>query len=108
MRKDYIQKQKQLGDILSIILENPSAEVLEENLWKLRNLIEVVPDSLEFRIKIINIEEIIQKVKADEKKNIGQVKKYDIYLNIREYLENIFWTRKYMTNLFQVRTIISN
>ena len=58
MRKDYIQKQKQLGDILSIILENPSAEVLEENLWKIRNMIEVVPDSLEFRIKIINGEEI--------------------------------------------------
>ena len=58
IRKDYIQKQKQLGDILSIILENSSAEALEENLWKLRNLIEVVPDSLEFRIKIIDREEI--------------------------------------------------
>ena len=97
MRKDYIQKQKQLGEILSIILENPSAEVLEENLWKLRNLIEVVPDSLEFRIKIINGEEIsIQKMQADERKNIEQVIKYDFYLSIREYLENISWTKIYI------------
>ena len=84
MRKDYIQKQKQLGDILSIILENSSAEALEENLWKLRNLIEVVPDSLEFRIKIIDREEIFQIIQAEERKNIEQVIKYDIYLCIRE------------------------
>ena len=73
IRKDYIQKHKQLGEILSTILENPSAEVLEENLWKLRNLIEVDPDSLEFRIKIINREEIsISKIQAEV------IKKYRI------------------------------
>ena len=73
IREDYIQKQKQLGEILSIILENQSTEVLEENLWKLRNLIEVDPDSLEFRIKIINREEIsISKIQAEV------IKKYRI------------------------------
>ena len=68
---DYAKKQKQLGEILSIILENQSTEVLEENLWKLRNLIEVDPDSLEFRLKIINREEIsIYTIQAEVRKNI--------------------------------------
>ena len=59
--------------MLYIILENPSAEMLEENLLKLRYLIEVVPDSLEFRIKILNREEkIIKVIEADKvrEKNI--------------------------------------
>ena len=57
MRSDYVQKQKQLGEIVSIILENPTADVLEKNLSKLKELIEVNQDSLELRIKIIKSEE---------------------------------------------------
>ena len=57
MRSDYAQKQKQLGEIISVILENPTADVLEKNLSKLKELIEVNQDSLELRIKIIKSEE---------------------------------------------------
>ena len=57
MRSDYVQKQKQLGEIISVILENPTADVLEKNLSKLKELIEVNQDSLELRIKIIKSEE---------------------------------------------------
>ena len=57
---DYAQKQKQLGEILQIILANPTTETLEENLQKIRNLIDVSSNSLEFTIKIITLKELME------------------------------------------------
>ena len=57
---DYAKKQKQLGEILQIILANPTIETLEENLQKIRNLIEVSSNSLEFTIKIITRKELME------------------------------------------------
>ena len=56
---NYTQKQKQLGEILQIILANPTADTLEENLQKIKNLIDVSSNSLEFTIKIINRTELM-------------------------------------------------
>ena len=60
IRSNYTQKQKQLGEILQIILANPTEETLEENLQKIRNLIEVSSNSLEFTIKIITLKELME------------------------------------------------
>ena len=57
---DYAQKQKQLGEILQIILANPATETLEENMQKIRNLIDVSSNSLEFTIKIITLKELME------------------------------------------------
>ena len=59
IREEYNEKQKYLAEIVSIILDNPSAEVLEKNFLKLRNLIDVAPYTLDFRIKTTNHEEMI-------------------------------------------------
>ena len=63
IKSNYALKQKQLGEILQIILTNPSVEVIEKNLEKIQLLIDVVPDLLEFRIKIISSKELLLKPK---------------------------------------------
>ena len=63
IKSNYALKQKQLGEILQIILTNPSVEVIEKNLEKSQLLIDVVPDLLEFRIKIISSKELLLKPK---------------------------------------------
>ena len=42
IREDYTKKQLNLREIILKILANPTAEVLEENLAKLSNLVDVV------------------------------------------------------------------
>ena len=56
----YAKKQKELGEILQIILANPTAEALDDNLKKVRNLIDVNSNSLEFTIKIITRKEMME------------------------------------------------
>ena len=63
IKSNYALKQKQLGEILQIILTNPSVEVIEKNLEKIQLLIDVVPDLLEFMIKIISSKELLLKPK---------------------------------------------
>ena len=52
MIKDYCKKTGQLKEILISIHTNPSAEGLEKNLRKLADILYIIPDSLELRIKI--------------------------------------------------------
>ena len=48
-----MQKQNEIRAVLKGILDNPTAEGLEINLQQLKDIIDVAPDTLEFRIKRI-------------------------------------------------------
>ena len=51
---DYVQKQREVAAVLQRILDEPSAEGLEINLKQLKDIIDVVPETSEFKIKRFN------------------------------------------------------